>query len=139
MNVDRRLWQLALAIYSVFLAAILLSPSSGVQSSSVSSFADAARSAGVPASLVTQGRAEFVANALILMPVSALGSMVWTSSTWREWTAWSFVLAASVELAQGLFLPDRTATMVDVVANTLGGLLGATFVAVLRWWFRERR
>jgi glycopeptide antibiotics resistance protein len=79
-----------------------------------------------------QVRAEFIANALILMPVSALGSLVWTRTNWRDWTAWGFLIAGSVELAQGLALAARTASFTDVVANTLGAMGGALFVAILR-------
>lgn len=129
---DRRLCQVALAIYAVFLAVVLLSPSSGAQSTSVSWFADVLRAFGTPDSMVTAGRAEFVANALILMPVSALGSLVLPTTGWRDWTAWAFVIASGVELAQGLLLPARSATMIDIVANTLGGLLGAAVVLALR-------
>ena len=136
ITVDRRWWVRALAVYSVFLAVVLLSPGSGAQSSSVTSFVDVAHALGISPELATQARGEFICNALILMPVSALGSMIWPRTTWRDWTAWAFVIASSVELAQGLFLPARSATMVDVVANTLGGLLGAVFVALVRAWFR---
>jgi glycopeptide antibiotics resistance protein len=78
----------------------------------------------------TPGRAEFIANVLILLPVSALGSLIWPRTTWRDWTAYAFVIAGLVECAQGLLLPHRFASYSDVVANTLGGLLGAVFVAV---------
>ena len=128
----RRFWPATLVAYSVFLAIVLLAPTSTAQSEGASWLADLAQAIGIAPELATQARAEFVANALILMPVSALGSMVWPATTWRDWTAWSFVLASGVELAQGLLLPDRTATMIDVIANTLGGMLGAAFVAVLR-------
>ena len=129
---DRRWWGVALAVYAVFLALVLLSPGSGAQSTSVSWFVDVGHHLGIPERIATQSRGEFLANALILMPVSALGSIVWPRTDWRDWTAWAFVIAASVELFQGLFLPARSATMVDVVANTLGGLLGALFVLALR-------
>lgn len=43
------------------------------------------------------------------------------------------MFAGSVEVAHGLLLAGRTASMADVVANTLGGLLGALTVTVLRW------
>ncbi len=71
-------------------------------------------------------------NALILMPVSALGSLFWPRTTWRDWTAYAFVISGLVELIQGLVLPHRAATFVDVVANTLGGLGGAVVVLALR-------
>jgi glycopeptide antibiotics resistance protein len=73
-----------------------------------------------------------VCNALILMPVSAMGSVIWPLTTWRDWTAYAFVISGLVELIQGLVLPHRTATFVDVVANTLGGLGGAVAVLALR-------
>ena len=43
-----------------------------------------------------------------------------------------FVIASGVELTQGLLLTDRTASYEDIVANTLGALLGAALVAVVR-------
>jgi glycopeptide antibiotics resistance protein len=85
-----------------------------------------------------QSRAELLCNALILMPVSALGSLVWPRTTWRDWTAYSFVIAGTVELVQGLLLPERTASFDDVVANTLGGLGGAVVVGGWRWLSRRR-
>lgn len=123
----------ALAAYSVFLAVVLLAPSSSDQSRAAAWLVDLGDWVGVPDRLTTQARAEFIANALLLMPVSALGSLGWPRTRWRDWTAWAFVLAAAVELAQGLFLSARTASFVDVVANTLGGLGGALVVGVVRW------
>ena len=131
----RRACAIALVAYSGFLAMVLLAPTSGPQSSSVSSVNEVVLALGVPAGLATPERAEFVCNALILMPVSALGSWLWPRTTWRDWTAYAFVIAGTVELLQGLLLPARSATFVDVVANTLGGLGGAVVVTAVR---RER-
>jgi glycopeptide antibiotics resistance protein len=130
--VGRRELVVALVLYSAFLAVVLLAPTSGTQSGSASWLGDAARSVGVPDRFVTQPRVEFLCNALLLMPVSALGSLIWPRTTWRDWTAYAFVIAGLVELVQGLALPERTATFVDVVANTLGGLGGAAVVMVGR-------
>jgi glycopeptide antibiotics resistance protein len=130
--VGRRELAVVLVVYSAFLAATLLAPTSGTQSEGASRLGDLATSLGLPGRLTTQPRIEFVCNALLLMPVSALGSMIWPRTTWRDWTAYAFVIAGLVELIQGLVLPHRTATFVDVVANTLGGLGGAAVVMVLR-------
>lgn len=129
---------MALVVYSAFLAVVLLAPTSGTQSQSASWLGDLALWLGVPDHLVTQARAEFLANALILMPVSALGSLVWPRTTWRDWTAYAFIIASAVEVAQGLLLPQRSATFADVVANTLGGLGGAAAVALTRWAVAHR-
>src|SRR6476659_1893644 len=129
MNVHRTLAWAGLVAYAAVLAGALLSPTSGSQSAAAAHLATVAQDLGVSPMRATQERAEFVANVLLLMPLSALGSLVWPRSTWRDWAAWSFLLAGLVELTQGLLLPGRTATMADVVANTLGGLLGAWTVA----------
>jgi VanZ family protein len=48
-----------------------------------------------------------------------------------EWTAIGFLAAMFVELFQAFVLPGRTATFSDIVANTLGALLGALAVRLL--------
>ncbi len=129
---SRRATAIALVVYSAALAFILLVPSGAVPSGGASWTAELADRLGAPAWAVSPSRWEFVSNALILMPVSALGSLAWPRTTWRDWTAYAFVIAGTVELIQGLALPERSATFVDVVANTLGGLGGAAFVLVVR-------
>ncbi|MBA2954571.1 hypothetical protein GON03_09565 [Nocardioides sp. MAH-18] len=86
---------------------------------------------------LNQSDAEFLCNALIVAPVSALGSILWPRTTWRTWTALALVGACAVEITQGALLTERTASYVDVVANTLGGLLGA--LVVLAWRRVSRR
>ncbi len=119
----------ALVVYSVLLCVALFAPTSGTQSSMASWVVDLGTTLGFSPETATQERAEFLCNAAILAPVSALGSLIWSSTTWRDWTAYVFVIASTVELVQGLVLPDRTASYVDIVANTLGGLIGAALVA----------
>ncbi len=132
------LW-VALAAYLAGLAVALLSPTSGVQSALVTHVCDFGVRLGLSPETATQGRGEFLCNALILMPVSMLGSAVWPRTNWRDWLAFSFVISGSVELAQGLLLPERSATYVDVLANTLGGLAGALVVTAVRALVRSRR
>ncbi|OJX65174.1 MAG: hypothetical protein BGO95_06930 [Micrococcales bacterium 73-13] len=47
-------------------------------------------------------------------------------------TVCSLALSLTVEFAQAVFLPARFATVSDLVANTLGGLLGAIVAAPIR-------
>jgi hypothetical protein len=130
--ITRRNARRALAAYSVLLAFILLGPSV-VPSTVVRLLTDLAQGAGVPAGIASGGRVEFVTNAVMLMPVSALGLVVWPRTNWRDWTACAFVIAAVAELVQAVLLSGRSATFVDIVANTLGGAAGAALVGVLRW------
>jgi hypothetical protein len=128
----RRTLVLALVAYGAILALVLLSPTSDVQSDVASRITRALTGVGLPSEAVGGGRVPFLCNALLLMPVSALGSLLWPRTTWREWTSYAFVIAFAVELLQGVLLPARTASFADVVANTLGGLGGAAVVTVLR-------
>ena len=124
-DAHRRAAKVALAVYAVFLAFVLLNPSADVPSSSVTWLADGAARLGLPGPLVVPSRVEFIANVLILVPVSFLGSVLLPRLDWRDWTAYGFVLSGTVELVQALLLPERSATFADVVANTSGALIGA--------------
>jgi glycopeptide antibiotics resistance protein len=70
-------------------------------------------------------RIEFGLNMLAFVPLSFLGTMVWPRLTWRDWTAIGFVASFLVEVVQAVALDARSATHADVVANTLGTLIGA--------------
>ena len=76
---------------------------------------------------------EFLCNVVLLVPFAVLGSLVLPRWSWQDWTAWGFLLAGAVELTQGLVLSGRDASYADVVANTLGALLGAWLVVAVRF------
>ena len=120
----------ALSGYGLFLAFILLGPSASVPISSVSFLARIAYAVGISPELASPSRVELVSNVLIIVPVGLLGSLVWPRLNWRDWIACGFVLSGSVELLQAVALSHRSATFVDVVANTLGAGLGAGLAAV---------
>jgi VanZ family protein len=127
-----------LAVYSALLALALFSPSSEHQSSAVAHLGSLLTSLGVPSRLVTYPRLSVVMNAAIIVPVTFLGSLSFPSWSWRDWTAAGFLVAVVVELAQGLLLPGREATFSDIVANTMGALVGALVVALVRPMLRTR-
>ena len=62
----------------------------------------------------------------MVAPLPLLATLLWSPWTWERWTAYGYVLSGGVELIQGLLLQQRSAQFVDIVANTLGVLLGAT-------------
>jgi glycopeptide antibiotics resistance protein len=135
----RRVARILLAAYLVFLAFVLLNPSGDVPSSSVSWLSGVASRIGLPASLAEPSRIEFIANVLILMPLSFLGSALLPRLTWRDWTAYAFVLSGTVETVQALLFPARSATFKDVVANTSGALLGAVAFTLAVWAYDRFR
>lgn len=50
----------------------------------------------------------------------------------------AWVVPLLVEIAQGVFLPGRTSSAVDVAANTVGGVIGAVGLSVARRLHRTR-
>ena len=123
-----RRWALVgMLAYCALLGVALLAPTSGTQSEIVGWFGHG---------WLTPVRAEFACNILAVVPVTALGSALWPRPKWWAWALGGLVGATLVELIQGILLPHRSPTVVDVVANTLGALLGAVAVDVLR---RRRR
>jgi glycopeptide antibiotics resistance protein len=127
-----------LAAYGVFLFLALLSPTSTLQSDSVRLLGHLLGLLGAPGALTEEPRLEFIMNAVIIAPVPFLGYLLLPQYSWRDWTAIGFAGALTVEIIQGLLLPERNASYVDIVANTLGALLGAGLAEVSRFLARRR-
>jgi glycopeptide antibiotics resistance protein len=127
----RRIAGLALALYAGLLGLVLLSPRSNTQSDLVVRLVSELDRLGVPESLVTYARAEVLMNAVIVVPLTFLGSLVLRRVRWQDWTAYAFLGAIAVELTQGLLLPHRQASFSDIVANTVGALIGALLARLL--------
>ena len=138
MRRSHRAAKILLVVYSVFLAAVLFSPTSDRQNDAVVWLGSVLVALGVPEHIVMFGRLEVVMNVAIIAPVTFLGSIVQPRLSWRDWTAWGFVVAVGVELAQGLLLPDRETSFSDVVANTAGALAGAGLFVAVRLMLRRR-
>ena len=114
-----------LAIYCLGLLFVLFSPSSDRQAAAVVWLGHVLSHLGAPDKFVVFSRLEILLNVAIVAPVTFLATFVRPPYSWRDWTAYGFCLACAVELLQGLLLPARHAQFSDVVANTLGALLGA--------------
>lgn len=72
---------------------------------------------------------EALANVALFVPLGFLLAV----ATGRAWAATALCAwgSVAVELAQRTVVPDRVATLDDVVHNSLGGLLGALAAVVL--------
>ena len=134
----RRAALVLLPAYLAVLLFALLTPSAQTPSSSVTWMGEVMERLGAPAQLLEPSRVEFLANVAILVPPVVLGALVWSRPTWRDWTAFGFVFSGGIEVVQALFLDERSATYVDVVANTLGALLGGVLVASVSLRRRSR-
>ncbi|MDB5597890.1 MAG: hypothetical protein JWM36_4851 [Hyphomicrobiales bacterium] len=129
---------MALSVYVVLLLGVLLVPDGGVPSTSVGWVAGVAEAIGTPQWFLESTRFEFVCNVLILVPATFLGSIVWRAPTWTMWTAAGLTFSTTIELVQALFEPGRSGSVVDVLANTLGALIGALVVTLGRSVLHQR-
>jgi VanZ like family len=84
---------------------------------------------------MTYSHVEFTANIGFFIPLGFLIAAMLPKRRW--WLAMIICLAASscIEIGQGLFLPHRFASFGDVLANTVGGAVGA----VVAWGVFARR
>lgn len=121
-----------LLLYVLLLVVVLFSPTSGTQSGLVVDVTEVLSDLGLPGSWTTFDRAEVALNAVIIAPVSFLGSVTFPRTRWQDWTAYAFLGAVTVELLQGLLLADRQASFSDIVANTAGASLGALLWLAVR-------
>jgi hypothetical protein len=130
---------LALSGYCVFIAVVVLNPSADLPSAVVSRCGELLGLGGAPDVMTVPYRLEFALNALMIAPLAAACSIHRPGTSWRDCTAWGFVLSGGVELFQALFLPARSASFVDVCANTLGALMGAVAVSGTQALLQVRR
>lgn len=133
MNGERRIavCGVLLFVYVMALLLVVLTPGTGGPDRVLAALVDVAVDAG--AQRRSAGNTiEIVLNVLLTAPAALLASVVWPEPSWRDWTAWAFVLFGTVEAAQLLLLPARHGSFSDVVANTAGCCLGALVVAAVR-------
>ena len=79
---------------------------------------------GVPA-WFNYGLVEFTANIALFVPVGLLGVLLLGRARWWVAVVAGFAASSLIELGQLTFLPSRYATVMDVIANTSGAMLGA--------------
>lgn len=72
------------------------------------------------------------ANVVIFLPLGALTASVSMRSLWWTSCVLGLALSLSIEFAQATWLPQRTASVGDLLTNTAGALVGGAVVAVVR-------
>jgi glycopeptide antibiotics resistance protein len=80
---------------------------------------------------------EHTANVALFVPFGLLLQVLWRRWWWV--VATGAVTSGSIEAAQAIWLPFRTATIDDVVDNTLGTAVGCLVaIAAVDLWRRRR-
>ena len=88
---------------------------------------------------ISYARVEFGANIALFVPLGMLLALLFGPHRWWCAPVICSVATALIELGQGVLLPQRVASIGDVIANTIGGLLGALVaVAVMAAVARRR-
>ena len=131
-----RWWlQAAFAAYLVALAFVVFLPprEAGTVTGFVGVVASWLSWLGLPYDHAAVG-VEFVANIVMFVPLGALLRVLWP----MVWNRWRVVVMGSgtstaIELTQ-LLIPGRVTALSDVIANTVGALIGAGAAA----WFGPR-
>ncbi|MDQ1123242.1 VanZ family protein [Microbacterium trichothecenolyticum] len=80
---------------------------------------------------------DFLLNIVFFVPFGVLLARVLPRRPWLL-LAIAWVVPLLVEIAQGVFLPGRTSSAIDVFANTLGGIGGAVAVGARRRFLTRR-
>lgn len=82
---------------------------------------------------ITYALVEFTANVVLFVPVGVLFALL---LGWRRWwlaVILGIALTVSIEAAQ-LVIPNRVTDPRDVVANSIGAIIGVTIVLVVAVW-----
>ena len=87
---------------------------------------------------LTWTRLEVLANVGMFVPVALLVTFVLGARRWWATVIACAALSVSVELVQAL-MPGRVAAVLDVIANSLGALLGALLAVAIEAIVRRRR
>ncbi|UAL29172.1 VanZ family protein [Nocardioides rotundus] len=116
----------------VVLGCVVFQATGSLPTRVVSAVTEQLLAIGVSPTLAESSRVEFALNVAMFVPPVAVAALLLPRIRWSEWVVIAFVVSGVVELVQGFLLPDRSATFSDVVANTLGGLIGALAVSATR-------
>ena len=88
---------------------------------------------------ITYGVMNGVANVILFIPMTLLAALAFGRGWWFVIFAAGAAAAALAELAQWLFLPGRTPDVSDIIAGSIGSLLGTAIgiITVTRTRKRE--
>ncbi len=117
--------------YVVYLAAVVYlvwTPSPSLPGRGVNAVVEVATRLGLA---ISPTLAEFGLNVVMLVPLSLIGGLLFRRVTFSDWVAIGFLTSITVEVGQRLVLPTRSGSSRDIVANTLGALIGAAILTVL--------
>ena len=136
----RRLLAVLLVIELLGIVWLVLDPSPATPTGAVERLSRFLMGFGLPAWLVGGDQVEFALNVALFVPLTALAALLWPRLPLWGWVLVGFAMSSTLEWVQLAFLSDRSSTSRDIIANTLGALIGAGLVALghfgrdAGWW-----
>lgn len=91
---------------------------------------------GMP-SFIGYDNIEFGANILLFTPFGYIAA-AWTGKWWHALST-GFAASCIIELGQALILPNRVASLLDILANTMGAVLGALILTLVNATHRRHQ
>lgn len=121
----RRAARWTLAAYALVLAAALLWPSPIDRPAAGLLRGLIVQAHRLGADWVSYRGIEWSANVLLFVPLGLLLVLVLPTRRWWLAPAIGLTVSSAAELTQALLLPARVPSLLDVLANTIGTLIGA--------------
>jgi glycopeptide antibiotics resistance protein len=128
----RGLWA-ALAVVAVTIAIITFwpTPVDAPAKGTIRDILATLHDAGVPPQ-VNYSFVEIASNVVMFIPLGALIAALLPTNRWWAAALMGGLGSCLIELAQLALLPHRFASVVDIMANTAGALLGALLARAIR-------
>jgi glycopeptide antibiotics resistance protein len=136
-----RVWLGGLALVAyvivVLLATMWPSPLDQGYEASIQKFLEVLHRTGVP-EWFGYNKLEFSANVLMFVPLGFLTALMLPTKLW--WLALVLCpgLSVAIEFTQSALLSSRFATLSDVIANSIGAVIGIFFAVLLRAIVHQR-
>lgn len=127
----RRVLLAAYAVYLLSAAYLVFWPQPDAPAGSVLHFTEALEAVGI--TFISGTMVEFFLNVLLFVPLTMLGTLLWPRVNPLQWVFLGVAATVTIEFVQYAALPDRSATLSDLVANTLGAVIGVDLGLRLRW------
>ena len=120
-----------LALEFLGIAWLVLNPSPATPTGAVYKVSAFVIELGGPSWMASTTGWEYLFNVALFVPLGLLAALVWEQVLLEEWVVLGFAVSAALELGQLTVLGERSATVSDLSANTIGTFLGAGSAALV--------
>ncbi|KQX05672.1 MULTISPECIES: VanZ family protein [unclassified Leifsonia] len=127
----RRLAAVLMAVYLLVLALVVLWPEPVDKPANHEVYASIIWFHQLGLDWVTYDMIEFTSNVVMFLPFGIILTVLLGRRLWWLSTLAAVVLSTAIELTQLLLLPDRYPSVRDVIANSIGALIGSLLVLLV--------